>query len=358
MRVLHLPVNISSQTQITVQAMRDFGIQARGLVANPALVQSSESLERYYDTQPFPRRYSLRWFRYHVAAVTRVLAAIKWADVVHYHYGGAHALPFKLDLFWTCALNKPRLINFWGSDIRIPEIERRDNPYYARRDRTYERWAGQSYEQSRRLQTYYARHGFGCVISSETMLAHVQTDLFPTFHFVRGSVNLSKMQPRYPDPSRQRVVIAHSPSDPVVKGTSSVLAAVGTLRSKRGLDFDFVLIQNTPRQEALEILRGADIYLDQFVISGYGMAAIEAMALGKVVVSYIAPSVASQYPSDLPIVNATQDNLAEVLEELLKDGNRREELAKQGRAYVEKYHDARQNVRQLVSIYESLLIHH
>ena len=67
------------------------------------------------------------------------------------------------------------------------------------------------------------------------------------------------------------------------------------------------------------MLRSSDVFLDQFVISGYGVAAIEAMAYGKPVVCYIAPSVAEHYPAELPIVNAGQDDLAASLESLLKD---------------------------------------
>jgi len=54
---------------------------------------------------------------------------------------------------------------------------------------------------------------------------------------------------------------------------------------------DQSLIDGVPYSQALGIVRGYDIFLDQFVIGdGYGIAAIEAMALGKPVVCHIKPS--------------------------------------------------------------------
>jgi glycosyltransferase involved in cell wall biosynthesis len=121
------------------------------------------------------------------------------------------------------------------------------------------------------------------------------------------------------------------------------------------MDFDFVLNVGTPHDQALGIVRRADVFLDQFVTGGYGVAAIEAMALGKPVVCYVKPSLASQYPSDQPIVNANQDNLATVLESLLKDGQLRAELGRRSRAYVERHHDAHKIAHHLMEIYRQLL---
>jgi glycosyltransferase involved in cell wall biosynthesis len=84
------------------------------------------------------------------------------------------------------------------------------------------------------------------------------------------------------------------------------------------------------------------------------LTALEAMAFGKPTLCYIIPSSVSQYPTDLPLINASQDNLADVLRELLEDGYRRYETGRKSRAYVEKYHDAHNLARELVDIYEDI----
>jgi glycosyltransferase involved in cell wall biosynthesis len=167
---------------------------------------------------------------------------------------------------------------------------------------------------------------------------------------------LPEFESNPPDPARTRPVIVHSPSAPNAKGTPAVLAAIDSLHDR--FDFDFRLIQGIPRRQVLEMVRDADIFLDQFVLGGYGMAALEAMALGKPVLCYVKPSLIAQYPSDLPIVNATQESLTDLLAGLLADGARRPEIGLRSRAYVEKYHDALKIAGELKGIYEDVLRRH
>jgi glycosyltransferase involved in cell wall biosynthesis len=131
------------------------------------------------------------------------------------------------------------------------------------------------------------------------------------------------------------------------------LKTIKELRKK--YKFEFRLIQGLPRREALYLMQRADIFLDQFVIGYHGMAALEAMALGKPTLCYIKPSAIGKYPTDFPIVNASPDDLAEVLEPLLKDGELRSEIGRKSRAYVEKYHDATKVAHQLVDIYQEVI---
>ncbi len=250
-------------------------------------------------------------------------------------------------------LNKPGVAEFWGSDIRIPEVEAADNPYYARLGAAYEYHSMESYAKSRGVQTKFAGAGLDCLICCNSLRPHLQPDLFSTVYFARQRIWLPEFELNLPDPARTRPVIVHSPSAPNAKGTPTVLAAIDSLRGR--FDFEFRLIQGMPRRQALEMVRDADIFLDQFVLGGYGLAALEAMALGKPTLCYIKPSMAAQYPADLPIVNATQERLTDVIAGLLADGVRRREIGLRSRAYVEKYHDAIKIAGELKGIYEDLL---
>ena len=115
------------------------------------------------------------------------------------------------------------------------------------------------------------------------------------------------------------------------------------------------MIHGVEHSKVLEIVRDCDIMLDQFVLGAHGVAALEAMAFGKPTLCYIKPSFVGRYPNDLPIINANQENLTEVLAGLLEDGQKRYEIGCRSRAYVEKYHDAHKIARDLVVIYQDLL---
>jgi hypothetical protein len=348
MRVLHLPLNIASQTSVTVRALRQIGVEARGIIISSHVIQSADGLEIFsMETSSRLRRGVLAARR-----LAPILAAIRWANVVHYHFD-ASALPRGLDLRWVRLLKKPGVAEFWGSDIRIPEVEAADNPYYARLGAAYEYHSMESYAKSRGVQARFARAGLDCLISCNSLRPYLQPDLFPNVYFARQRVWLSEFAPSPPDPARIRPVIVHSPSAPNAKGTPAVLAAIDSLHSR--FDFDFRLIQGMPRRQALETVRDADIFLDQFVLGAYGMAALEAMAFGKPTVVYIKPSMLAQYPADLPIVNATQEELADTIAGLLADGARRQQIGLRSRAYVERHHDAIMIADQLRGIYEDLV---
>lgn len=350
MKVLHLPFNTASQASIAVRALRDLGVDARGLTVNASPIQGDEAMK----VLPVVR---LR--KHPVAGTVAMLskwatlaAAIAWADVVHWHSGG-RALQGGVDLTYTALLRKPRLVEFWGSEIRNPDIATADNPYLrdllARQDNTY----GISAAKSQACQSLFARYGFAALIPGAELLGYIQPGLFPALFTTEAGLILTDFEPAYVDPGRRRPVIVHSPSNPTIKGTEAVLASVQQLRAH--YDFDFQLIHKVPHDRALAMVRDCDIFLDQFVIGSFGMAAVEAMAFGKPTVCYLRPTVLSQLPADLPLVNATQHNLAEVLAGLLADGHRRAELGCAGRAYVEAHHDAHRLAPGWLEVYAQLL---
>jgi hypothetical protein len=357
MRVLHLPTNDASQISIMARAQRAIGLDAQGLVIDPHIMQTSEGIRFIPPIAP-----NMSWARRRWLALRRLAdlaSAVRRADVVHWHSNTR--LAFRdLDLKIVAALDKARIVEFWGSDIRIPEIATRDNPYLAGLLSGSELDPDGkvpsyliSYSRSRDSQERFARHGFACLAPGPELPDYVQADLFPSPYRAEAVLNLEEFVPSVPDPGRSRPVVAHMPSRLAIKGTSAVLAAVEQLKTR--FDFEFRQVHNVPHAEALEIVRDCDILLDQFIIGSFGTAALEAMALGKPAVCYLKPSVMANLPPDAPYVNANPDNLAEVLGCLLAEGARRQEIGRRSRAYVEKHHDAITVARQLAGVYSELL---
>lgn len=101
----------------------------------------------------------------------------------------------------------------------------------------------------------------------------------------------------------------------------------------------------------MKVYSSADIIIDQLIIGTYGVLSIEAMALGKPVITYISDDMIKTLPTDLPIHNANIYNIKNRIEELIIDSNLRKELGIKGRKYVERYHDYRKNSKMLYDIY-------
>jgi len=345
-RVLHLPCNIASQISVLVRSLRDIGIDARGLVLNNELEQDVTGCR---SITLGTKRCPVRWMGQFAECSAAVLSSLVWADVVHYHF--APCKPFRgLDLRLCDTLKRVRVVQFWGSDIRNGEVAEKMNPYWHRLPEDYR--SRQTAEQSRRRQECFARRGFHCVSSAWSLDQHVFPDLFPIVHRIPQAVQLDAFLPTYPDPDEKRPRVIHFPSVPALKGTSFITAAAERLAKQ--YDFEFQLVTGKPREEALAAVAEADVVVDQLLSGGHGLAALEAMALGKPVICYLTPKAAQNYPQDIPIINANPDTIEERLAEIVADGPRRHELGRQGRRYVERHHDAAMIARKLVDLYESL----
>lgn len=166
--------------------------------------------------------------------------------------------------------------------------------------------------------------------------------------------DLSAFAPRVPDPKAARPLIVHAPSRRLIKGTERILAAIETLRVE-GLVFDFRLIEGCEHRAALEAMHPADVFVDSLIMGNYGLAAIEAMSMGKPVVCYVKEGLRREYPASLPIVQAEPGSLATILRDLLSNGEKRALLGRESRAYVEQFHDAHKNARAMVSAYETVI---
>jgi hypothetical protein len=145
----------------------------------------------------------------------------------------------------------------------------------------------------------------------------------------------------YPHNPLQRGIptIVHAPTSKT-KGTEYIEPVIEKLRQE-GLQFNYVRIQNIPRNKALKIYAEADIIIDQVINSpGGGKLAHECLASGKVVLSIMASNIYDQQKlKECPIVDVDHLNLYQVLKSLIPDLNRRSEIASKGRPYIEKNHN-------------------
>lgn len=160
---------------------------------------------------------------------------------------------------------------------------------------------------------------------------------------------------REPFPEREELVVAHAPTDRVIKGTRHVIEAVDALRDE-GVAMRLDLVEGVTRDVALERLAAADLLVDQLMLGWYGTVAVEAMALGRPVMSYIREDEPEDNPfgAELPIVRTTPATLVDDLRALSANRERRRELSVAGRAFAERHHDpinvARTALDELVAL--------
>jgi glycosyltransferase involved in cell wall biosynthesis len=133
------------------------------------------------------------------------------------------------------------------------------------------------------------------------------------------------------------IVVLHAPSEPRVKGTKYVLEAVERLK-REGFTFQFDLCSSMKNSEIMEKLGSAQIAIDQLILPGYGLFAVEAMGSGCAVLGSAVPGY-NGFPAELPIMTTTPDTIYKHLKLLLEDRELRTRMSLEGRAYAQKYHD-------------------
>jgi hypothetical protein len=154
-----------------------------------------------------------------------------------------------------------------------------------------------------------------------------------------------------PRPESPRLLIAHAPNHMHFKGTAYLEAAVQRLQ-KAGVDIELVKVAGVPNPEVMRIFGTVDVVADQFIGGAYGYAALEAMALGKPVLTYVRSPDLVEAADECPLLNATPDVLDDVLLWLVQNRHRLPAIGAQGRAYVERWHSIDAVAERLGRLYE------
>ena len=308
LRVVHCPVNTAGIPWTNVQALRRRGVDARLVVFEryPLHPEADWSLER---RGGFARRQVAQW-----RAFARLLPQ---TDVFHFYFG-LTLVPKSVQFPLLQATRRKSVYHFLGSDIR-----------------------GKSPDQ-----LAYSTRADARVVGSYDAIRWV-----PDADVIPPGIDLADF-PHVPPSDRTRPLIVHAPSSRRRKGTEHVIAAC------EGLDADLEIVEGLPHHEARERYLAADIVVEQLNAGWHGVFGLEAMALGKPVLSFLHEQAVRRseegYGVRVPIVQVTKETLRDRLAELVADPGRRREIGAASRAYVEGVHDVERVADRLLALYARL----
>ena len=156
---------------------------------------------------------------------------------------------------------------------------------------------------------------------------------------------------RPPFADRERPLVVHIPSRTIVKGTDLIDPVLHGL-AEEGL-IDYRSITGLSNDEMVPAYGEADIVVDQLRLGIYGVAACEAMAAGRVVVSHVDDQVRGVVEREcgeaLPIVEATASTLEAVVRGIVAHPARATESAAAGPGFVRAHHDGERSADALRS---------
>ncbi|WP_427886609.1 hypothetical protein ACQHIV_27965 [Kribbella sp. GL6] len=234
---------------------------------------------------------------------------------------------------------------FHGSDIRLPSR-------HAKR----ERWSpfAPGDDLTERLEPQARRHaelveslGLPVFVSTVDLLDDVSNA-----HWLPVAIDPAPWQAAArPLFSTPKPVVAHVPSNAKLKGTQEIDEVLTDLQD-RGV-VEYRRITGVQHQDMPAVIGDADIVVDQLHIGLYGVAAAEALAAGRIVVSYVGDEVRRRVRTltgrEVPIVEADPDTLGDVLGGLIADRDTAAERAAAGPGFVTELHDGRRSAEVLRS---------
>lgn len=275
-------------------------------------------------------------------------------DIIHLHgyppffSRGPIKLPMGLDILALKAAGKRVVVHFRGTEARIASEFAAKNPYHYVHDDPEGLF--QKYPESA-VRAYIA---FWRALADEILVVDPELQSYvPEATIVERAIDLDEWR-HVGISDRACPVVVHAPSRRGVKGTEHVLAAVHALRAA-GVNFDFRLVEGLTNAEARQLYREADIVIDQLRIGWYGVLAVEAMALGKPVISYIRDDLLGTFGGEPPVAVANPETIGTVLRDLILSPSLRRNVADAGHRYCLAHHDARIVAQKCTAIYERLL---
>ncbi|MGN6334393.1 MAG: glycosyltransferase [Motilibacteraceae bacterium] len=226
-----------------------------------------------------------------------------------------------------------------GSDVRLPSRHVELYPW-SPFPRMPADLVGRLQAQAERHLRIAAAHEGPVYVSTPDQL-----DFVPRATWLPTVVDPGRWATDRPVLERERPVVLHAPSNALLKGSEHVEPVLQRLQAE-GL-VEYVRVEGVAPEEMTALVQAADIVVEQLVLGLYSLAAIEAMAAGRVVLAHVHPRVRERLPRELPVVEADPATLEQVLRAVLADRERYREVAAAGVTYATDVHDGRRSAAVL-----------
>jgi hypothetical protein len=310
LRIVHCPVNIAGIPWQNVLALRRKGIDAQLVVFNRMLLHPDADVDLERPADGFLRKQATQW-----RALARLLPE---TDVFHFYFG-LTLVPKSLQFPLLSAFRKKSVYHFLGSDIRGKTP----------------------------AELAYGKRANAQIVGSYDAMRWV-----PDAEVIPPGLDLSRVA-HVPPTDRERPLVVHAPSNRGKKGTEHVIAACAEL------PVDLDIVEGLPNEEAKQRFAKADIIVDQLNAGWYGVFAIESMAMGKPVVTFLHDEAKRRsedaFRTQVPIVSASKETLVERLRWLVEIGpTERRLIGSASREYALKVHDIDRVADRLIDLYRSL----
>lgn len=171
-------------------------------------------------------------------------------------------------------------------------------------------------------------------------------DLYPGINHVPFPFDFSEFNFQGA-PGKTPVIIGHAPSNRANKGSNVIIDSLKTLQLSNS--FEIQIVENVHHQKALELKSRCTLFIDQISDIGYGINAVESMAMGIPTFSSLTKEFKKRHP-DSPLLEISAHNIKDQLIPFIKSAELRKMHGEKSKHWVMTNHDSVKVVRKIQDI--------
>lgn len=332
MKVLHGLVNYGTQAGMLALGLRNKGVDSISVVTH-------DTSKRIIDIDIQDACYHKNAFVRKWRKLKLIFSLFRNNNIFHFYFGKT-LLPYNLDIPFYHLFGKKIIMEYLGTDIDLwlgyNGTDWRNRPID--RVELVKRVIRQAKQFDRQLVC--SPHLYEFVDNS--IILPLALDLSS---YAYTPIDFSK---------KKKLTFMHCPTDRTAKKSDYIEAALNRLKSK-GYDFNYKCVTNVTHSQLKEEYLTSDVVIDQLNF-WYGTVSVEAMALGRPVVSGYRSHLChyDKRFENLPIINADIYNVYNVLKDILDGKYDLSEIGMKSREFAMRTHDLSQLTEQLIDIYKNL----
>jgi len=148
----------------------------------------------------------------------------------------------------------------------------------------------------------------------------------------------------------RKPVVFHAPSrrKPPIKGSHLIEPVLAEL-DRKGLIYYRSPTGTVSHDKMPGLVKEADVVVDQILTGSYGVAAVEGMASGRLVIGYVGDEIRATMPEDPPILDSLPEDFLNTMLQVISKRADYADLAAGGPAYAERIHSGQMSAQVLAS---------
>jgi hypothetical protein len=371
MRVAFLPSTVAGHPLVLSQSIAEMGLEVR-------LWQLEENLFGYGDQKPIFNTTD-RFTRRELKRLLALVQVLRWSDVIHCTFGStlsgnsnysekheeSAVLKFKeyalreyenlflrIELLLYKVYKKKLIMDYQGDDIRQKEFQLENYKHSIAHEVDSSYYSIDKDSLKRKKLKLYSKSGFVINALNPDLLNYLPkgANFLPY-----SNVDLDGLVVRKVKAMKKPYLFVHAPSNRKVKGTNLIISTIEELQQE-GFAVELKLIEGMTNRQAMQEYGKAFMAIDQINAGWYGGFAVECMAQGVPVISYLRESdliwIPKEMQENLPVLNACACTLKDVIVNSIKfSQSEYEELSLKSFKYVHRWHDPNQIARQVINSY-------